>query len=179
MHVIPWKVLREAVTIEPIEGTTDERVVMTRQIFRLLMEAALANIPFDEKYYLSTHADVARSVQQGKCPGGRQHYVASGYYEGRDIGRAGFDEAWYLERYPDVKKAVIGGQSFSGWEHYNGPGSKEWRAPSKAAEPDLLRWQNAIKRARALNAAAKEAASGGQGHVNGAGPRRPIVAASG
>jgi hypothetical protein len=165
MHVIPWKVLREAVTIEPIEGTTDERVVMTRQIFRLLMEAALANIPFDEKYYLSTHADVARSVQQGKCPGGRQHYVASGYYEGRDIGRAGFDEAWYLERYPDVKKAVIG--------------SKEWRAPSKAAEPDLLRWQNAIKRARALNAAAKEAASGGQGHVNGAGPRRPIVAASG
>ena len=86
----------------------------------------------------------ADAVRRGKLPSGRAHFLATGYFEGRDTGHADFDEAWYLQRYPDVQKAVQRGLSASGLEHFKGPGMSEWRSPNKAAEADISRWRAAI-----------------------------------
>jgi hypothetical protein len=115
---------------------------------RLLVEAALSNAPFDERSYVAANPDIADAIRRGKVTSGRQHYLSSGYYEGRGTGHAGFDEAWYLQRYPDVQLAVQRGESTSGLEHYRGPGMREWRSPSRAAEADIARWRNIIEGAQ-------------------------------
>jgi hypothetical protein len=120
-------------------------VIISNKLFRLLVEAALSNAPFDERSYVTTNPDIADAIRRGKVASGRQHYLSSGYFEGRDTGHAGFDETWYLQRYPDVQLAVQRGESATGLEHYRGPGIREWRSPNRAAEADIARWRQVIQ----------------------------------
>ncbi len=144
MHIIPWALLSEGVSGGGPGQGDDAEVSISNKLFRLLVEAALANAPFDEKSYVAANPDIGEAVRAEKIASGRAHYLSSGYYEGRDTGRAGFDEAWYLQRYPDVQLAVQNRESASGFEHYRGPGVREWRSPNRAAEADIARWRNAI-----------------------------------
>jgi hypothetical protein len=144
MHIIPWSLLSRAVRGAASENDTEAEVRISNRLFRLLVEAALSNAPFDERSYVGANPDIADAIRRGKVASGRQHYLSSGYYEGRDTGPAGFDEAWYLQRYPDVQLAVQRGESASGLEHYRGPGMREWRSPNRAAEADIARWRKAI-----------------------------------
>jgi hypothetical protein len=144
MQLIPWILLKQAITIQGDGTRPDTPVTMPNRVFQLLMEAALKGQAFDEKQYLVSNPDVARSVREGKYPSGRDHFVSTGYYEDRPLGDAGFEEEWYLRRYPDVKKAVLMGECMSGHVHFTGSGVREWRSPNKAAEPDIMRWHLAV-----------------------------------
>ena len=145
MHVIPWKMMRQAVRTDGPEGDPDTTVHMSNRLFRLLMEAALARQPFDEKSYLVLHPDVGAAIDRGECRNAKSHFLSAGYYEGRDTGFIGFDEAWYLARYPDVSAAVKQGKRQSGFEHFKASGAREWRSPNEAAEADIARWRRALK----------------------------------
>jgi hypothetical protein len=144
MHVIPWKLLRQGLNAGGSASGHEAGEPANSKLIRLLVEAALSSQPFDEKAYLAANPDVAEAVRRGKLASGREHYLATGYYEGRDTGYAGFDEAWYLKRYPDVMRAVQRGESASGLEHFRGPGIREWRSPNQAAEADIARWRSII-----------------------------------
>jgi hypothetical protein len=126
------------------DAAPDAEVTISNRLFRLLVEAALANAPVDEQSYVAANPDVADAIRLRKVASGLQHYLSTGYYEGRDTGQAGFDEAWYLQRYPDVATAVQNKESASGLEHYRGPGMREWRSPNREAEADIARWRSAI-----------------------------------
>jgi hypothetical protein len=147
MHFLPWALLQRGIKMEGPDKGPDTPVVMSLGVLKLLVEAALSSMPFDESAYLAANADVADAVRTGKCPGAQTHYAQIGYFENRSTGRAGFDEAWYLERNPDVQRAVRTGSSATGFEHFSGAGVLEWRSPNRAAEQDISRWYAAIERA--------------------------------
>ncbi len=157
MHIIPWNLLSRGVTGSHSDEDGEGQVTISNRLFRLLVEAALSNAPFDERSYVSANPDIADAIKRGKVASGRQHYLSSGYYEGRDTGHAGFDEAWYLQRYPDVQLAVQRGESSSGLEHYRGAGIREWRSPNRAAEADIARWRRAVQGAQATEDKAESA----------------------
>jgi hypothetical protein len=140
--------LRSALPSGADGHSDDPKQIPANAALRMVLETALAGQPFDEAKYLAANPDVARAIKHGKCRSAHEHYLLTGYYEGRDTGHPEFDEAWYLQRYPDVKQAVSRGESKSGLEHYKGPGVREWRSPNKAAEPDIARWRSILAPAK-------------------------------
>lgn len=59
--------------------------------------------PFDEEWYLETYPDIWDAVKAGKIRSGRQHYIETGYFEGRLPGLFGFKVENYLELNPDLR----------------------------------------------------------------------------
>jgi hypothetical protein len=147
VHLIPWLLLKKALTFHGDESKPDTEVTLSNRVLRMLIEAALAAQPFEDTAYFRANPDVARSVRDGKCSSASKHYATLGYYEDRSAGKTGFDEDWYLDRYPDIKRAVAVGDCRSGYEHYSGAGKREWRSPNRAAESDIYRWHQAVSEA--------------------------------
>jgi hypothetical protein len=154
MHLIPWVLLKNALTFHGDENRPETQVTVSNRVLRLLIEAAVGAQPFEETAYLRANPDVARSVRDGKCSSPRAHYAELGFFEDRPPIKAGFDEDWYLDRYPDIKRAVAAGDCRSAYEHYCGAGVREWRSPNKAAEADIYRWHQAISASKPVQESA-------------------------
>jgi hypothetical protein len=109
------------------ENNTHFRV--ERNFLISLIAKRLANIKFDEAWYLNKYPDVKEAVRRGVFPSGREHYVLSGYYEHRMPAAIVVNEKWYLEAYPDVAEAMKAGVYKSGQAHFDLAGFREGRMP--------------------------------------------------
>jgi hypothetical protein len=89
----------------------------------------MANIKFDETWYLSKYPDVKDAVKRGRVASGREHYVQSGYYEHRMPSAIMVNEKWYVEAYPDVAEAIQAGVYKSAQVHFEAAGFQEGRLP--------------------------------------------------
>lgn len=86
---------------------------------------------FDETYYLCQNPDVASAVAHGTFSSGYEHFIASGWLEGRNPSIL-FDEDYYLSQYSDVAQAIAIGEFSSGFQHYVLDGHEDGRNPSEA-----------------------------------------------
>ena len=109
------------------ESPTHFRV--ERNFLIALIAKRLANIKFDEAWYLSKYPDVKEAVKRGLFRSGREHYVLSGYYEHRMPAAITINEKWYLEAYPDVAEAMKAGVYKTGQAHFDLAGFREGRMP--------------------------------------------------
>lgn len=139
MHMLPFKVLTAA-----LPAPEKDRVTIPIALLRLLLSAAARNAEFDEEEYLRRNPDVAIAVRQGKWSSGKDHYVASGYFEDRSGIGIALSESWYLTANPDVARAVKDGEWQSAQEHYTMRGVFEWRIPNRDLADDILQWKHAI-----------------------------------
>lgn len=98
---------------------------------RKLVRLALVNVHFDEKFYCEQYPDVAEGIKSGAISSGREHFVASGYIEGRIPFKPVFEEKWYLESYKDIAEVVAKGKIPNGKTHYETQGIHEGRVPCK------------------------------------------------
>jgi hypothetical protein len=94
-----------------------------------LLAKRIANIKFDEAWYLARYPDVKEAVRRGVFSSGREHYMLSGYYEHRMPSSILVDEKWYLDAYPDVAEAMRAGIYKSGQAHFDLAGFREGRMP--------------------------------------------------
>jgi len=62
----------------------------------------------------------------------RNHFIHSGYFEGRLPSAPEFDEAWYLAQYPDVAEGITKGEIASARQHFLEHGHEEGRLCSAA-----------------------------------------------
>jgi len=132
----------------------DEKVLVPFGVLRLLVRGALAAMPFDEERYLRLNPDVASAVFRGAVSSGEEHFIADGYFEGRDGGGEEFAEAWYLSVNEDVAAAVGGGSFPTGQSHYAEVGMFELRGPNPRAEEDMALWRACTQpKPRAISAA--------------------------
>src|SRR6185312_17389672 len=99
-YIPPLAVLLHKVQVT---GTADaRRVSLTYEDFLGILKQLLADVEFDEAWYLRSNEDVQRGIKAGILQSGRQHFVDHGYFEGRRPCPLTVDEAWYLQKYPDV-----------------------------------------------------------------------------
>jgi hypothetical protein len=115
-------------TRKPDGGT---EVKLPKDVFDRLLRAALAGSHFDEEWYLKTNPDVAAAVRSRKIGSGREHYISTGYYEGRLPYEIDVDEEYYFGRNDDVKRAARAKKVKSAKEHWYSNGIKEGRDPSE------------------------------------------------
>jgi hypothetical protein len=72
-----------------------------------ILTEMLRAAPFDEKWYLEHYPDVAQAVQRGEISSARQHYVGTGYFEGRLPGLNGFDARAYCSVHSDLEHILL------------------------------------------------------------------------
>jgi len=94
-------------------------------------QASLAALKVDEAWYLQRYDDVAKAVVDDPTRSARQHFLHSGYFEGRLPFPMIVDERWYLTNYPDVAENVRRGNVASAQEHFEANGYREGRLPFK------------------------------------------------
>ena len=107
----------------------DTHFMVERNFLIALMAKLIANVKFDENWYLAKYPDVKEAVKRSIVASGREHYLRSGYYEHRMPTSILVDEKWYLEAYPDVAKAIKAGTYKTGQAHFDIAGFHEGRMP--------------------------------------------------
>jgi hypothetical protein len=121
---------------------TDE-VTVSRQLLEFLLCCVLDHVDFDEQQYQQANPDVAAAIKQKKMHSGREHFIKTGYFEGRS-GGVRVDEAWYLARNPDVAAAKKTGKFVSGAAQYRLAGASEWRVPNPQSEDAIRMWKHVL-----------------------------------
>lgn len=85
-----------------IEFRDGENVSVELNKLKMLISYIVAKEPFDENWYLTTYPDVKSAVTNGTLESAKQHYVETGYFEGRLPGIGEFDTKKYIEKNPDL-----------------------------------------------------------------------------
>jgi hypothetical protein len=77
----------------------------------------VAEVFFDEQYYLSRNPDVATAVGQGFFTSGQDHFERYGKFEQRRPSEM-FDPQSYVNNYPDVAASLAAGEYASAFDHF-------------------------------------------------------------
>ena len=110
-----------------------------------MLQALAGAQPFDEGFYRATYPDIAAAVDEGKISDLHQHYIVSGYFEGRFGAPPQVDEAFYTTQYPDIEQAVQRGDSPSGNDHYMSNGAAEGRVPRATLHAEITSWMALLR----------------------------------
>ena len=92
------------------------------------------DVVVDDTWYLSEYPDVRGAIASGQFRSAHDHFVKSGYREGRLPREPAVDEVWYKETYPDVAKAIDDGLFSSAYAHFKRIDYAEGRRPHRKAE---------------------------------------------
>ncbi|WP_146287318.1 hypothetical protein [Gemmobacter aquaticus] len=103
---------------------------MPYEEFENLLRRLLHAIEIDEEWYRRAYPDVDQAIRDGAVKSARDHFLNSGYFEGRLPSEVKVDEAWYLATYPDIAEAVRAGSVPSARQHFLSFGYAEGRLPS-------------------------------------------------
>ena len=101
---------------------------------------------FDAASYGRKNPDVVAAVEAGKLVSLHAHYVFTGWFEGRPLGRYPVNEKWYMDQYPDIARAKRENVVRSAVEHYNNRGRLEGRAANPGELPAIAAWRTALGR---------------------------------
>jgi hypothetical protein len=122
-----------------------DEVTVSRRLLEFLLRCVLDHIDFDEQQYQQANLDVATAIKQKKIHSGREHFIRTGYFEGRS-GGVRVDEAWYLARNPDVAAAKKAGKIETAASQYRSGGAREWRVPNQQSEDAVRMWKIVLER---------------------------------
>jgi hypothetical protein len=147
MYVPPYDAVLGSIGTSREDLEKSGQVEIPAQLFRFLMQIAVAHSDFNEAGYLSANPDVADALKAGEIDSARLHYVGFGYFEGRTGATPEVDERWYVKAYPDVGTAVRAGQISSASEHFTVVGAVEGRSPSIRYTQDAEQWKKALRAA--------------------------------
>ena len=89
MYVPPLDSLLRALGIDRATYDSTDTLALPKEMFKLLVQLALANTDFNEAGYLRANPDVAEAVRAGDVEDARLHYIGFGYFEGRLGGTPG------------------------------------------------------------------------------------------
>jgi len=139
------ELLLQALRINRDRLNSRSKVAIDAKLLKTLLQAIAARAPFSEAFYKQTYPDVASAHAAGQIPDLHQHYVESGYFEGRFGAAPPVDEAFYTSNYKDVGQAVLSGDVASGVEHYLRSGAAEGRLPNAESRAEMESWMSVLR----------------------------------
>ena len=137
--------LLQALRINRERLASRSKIAIDARLLRALLQALAATLPFSSEFYLKTYPDVADAYAAGKIPDLHQHFIESGYLEGRQGHAPEVDEDYYRATYRDVAQAVEKGELVSGTEHYLRSGAAEGRAPNQPTQLAIDSWMSLLR----------------------------------
>ena len=125
--------------------SSKSKIAIDARLLRLMLQTVAATLPFSEEFYMENYPDIADAYAAGKIPNLHQHFLDSGYLEGRIGYTPEIDEGFYLATYKDVGKAVAAGDVENGAEHYMRAGAAEGRVPNAAVRQSIDNWMAVLR----------------------------------
>jgi hypothetical protein len=145
MFIPPYRMILDHLGVKPSNGSGAKTLMVSKDVFDLMIMTILRCIDFDEEQYLSLNPDVRQAVQEGLFLNGRDHFARYGYFEGRMGGVPVIDPEWYALANADVADALKVGEVDSAQQHYFKWGIEEWRAPNREALELVEAWRCCLK----------------------------------
>jgi hypothetical protein len=144
IYIPTYETIRRAVGLDS-DALHRNEVTIPSDFLRFLFEVILRMAHFDEERYRLMNADLADAEKDGRIPSLYEHFLKTGWFEGRTPGEYSLDEAWYLSAYEDIALAVREGRLDSVRRHFNEIGQAEGRvgSPEQSRWKDL--WNQALK----------------------------------
>ena len=100
---------------------------------------------FDDQWYSGTYPDVEGARLAGDVKSRREHFISSGYLEGRVPIELPFDPQWYWGYYADIAKAFPSADPDAMRIHFQTKGYFEGRAGTAEMLLDVNRWLKLVK----------------------------------
>lgn len=126
----PFKVIKKHLSVAAVRGMPKVNNSYT-EILEIIA-LVLRGVRVDEDWYLKQYPHLAEALKAGDIKSARNHFVHSGYFEGRLPCEPELDEKWYLTEYPDVAEGIARGEIQSARDHYLEHGYAEGRFCSAA-----------------------------------------------
>jgi hypothetical protein len=127
-YLPPLELICRILGVRAIPGEGTSMLTVDAAGLRWLVSAIIEQQPVDESWYQETNPDVAGAIMAKDIASGREHFIRTGYFEGRLPGPLTCDESWYLRQNPDVATAVRKGEILDGKTHFSETGWREGRA---------------------------------------------------
>lgn len=124
--VPPFKIIKERLSTVEVRGVT--KVSNSYDEILEIISLLLRGADVDEAWYLEQYPHLDGALKDGAIKSARNHFIHSGYFEGRLPRDPDLDEAWYLEQYPDVAEGITRGEIESARQHFMEHGYEEGRA---------------------------------------------------
>ncbi len=120
-------------------------LVISKRLFDFLLKIAVSASDYDEAHYVKSNPDIQTAIAKGVLKSGREHYINTGFKEGRQGSVSVVDEKWYRDTYKDVDQAIKDGKVASASAHHKARGWKENRAANPVEEQDIRSWTQMLK----------------------------------
>lgn len=137
--------LLQALRVNRDRLSSKSKIAIDAKLLKMLLQTMVANAPFSEPFYKESYPDLAAAQSAGQIPDLRQHFVETGFFEGRFGSPPPVDEGYYTSTYKDVGQAVLKGDVVSGTEHYLRSGAAEGRVPNEAIRAELEAWMLVLR----------------------------------
>ncbi len=137
--------LLQALRVNRDRLNSKSKIAIDAKLLKTLLQTMVANAPFSEEFYKENYPDLAAANRSGQIPDLHQHFVETGFFEGRFGAPPSVDEAYYTSTYKDVGQAVLKGDVSSGMEHYLRSGAAEGRVPNEDIRPALEAWMLVLR----------------------------------
>jgi len=137
--------LLQALRVNRDRLNSKSKIAVDAKLLKTLLQTMVANAPFSEAFYKEAYPDLAAAQAAGQIPDLRQHFIETGFFEGRFGSPPPVDEAFYTSTYKDVGQAVLKGDVISGTEHYLRSGAAEGRIPNEEIRADLEAWMVVLR----------------------------------
>jgi hypothetical protein len=120
------------------------KIAVEAKLLRKMIEVTVRGLPFSEQFYTATYPDIRAAADAGQIVDLHQHFVETGFFEGRLGAAPAVDETYYTSLYEDVGLAIERGDIGSATDHYIASGSAEGRVPNVAVRPHIESWMTAL-----------------------------------
>ncbi|MEO0818762.1 MAG: hypothetical protein AAFX86_15850 [Pseudomonadota bacterium] len=108
-------------------ASSKKKISMSREDLLGIFSSIAEAYPFDEDFYLEAYPDVKNAIEAGAAPSARDHYINSGFIEGRVGSPELFNAEVYRQNNPDVASAFEPGDDEALLQHYVHLGCREGR----------------------------------------------------
>lgn len=112
-----------------VTGNGEAYVQVRESVLHEILRSILGGVEFDEQWYRMNYRDIDEAIELGRIGSAREHYISTGYFEGRFPRPIPVDEEWYIEQYSDVAEAISKGYIESAKDHFEKSGFQEGRLP--------------------------------------------------
>ncbi len=133
----------------PDDALNQDAVTIPTKLFKFLLSVMLEGVAFDEAAYRRSNSDLADAERKGNIESLHQHFIGTGWFEGRSPGEYQIDEAWYAMNYRDVAVALRRGLIKDLKQHFNETGRREGPVGSAEQSKWKERWESVLSKAPA------------------------------
>ncbi len=108
------------------------RVSVNGEGLASLLREVARHQPFDADFYAEAYPDIEAARLAGQLSDLHEHFIETGFLEGRLPSEPPFDAVWYAQYYPDVSSVIPAHDAAALRNHFLSSGLREGRAGTAA-----------------------------------------------